>query len=117
MQFFFGLLRLCGMGCAVVPTQGCCRPIPWQFPVKVCTAKVHGLSLQTCKNVFFSDRFGSSTAKRQRHTSCRRQQDFIFIVIQIIGTHSPQDEVSEIEPNQWERSSCIGGPVEAVIGG
>lgn len=88
MQFFFGLLQLRGMGCVVVPTQGCCRPSPWQFPVKVCTAKAHQLSLQTCKNVFFSGRFGSSSAKRQRHTSRCRQQGFIFIVIQIIGTHT-----------------------------
>jgi hypothetical protein len=35
---FSVLLRLCGMGCTVVPTQGCCRSKPWQFPVKVCTA-------------------------------------------------------------------------------
>jgi len=100
MQFFFGLLRLCSMGYVAVPTQGCCRPSPWQFFVKVCTAKAHRLSLQTCKNVFFSDRFGSSSAKRQSHTSRRRQRGLTFIVIQIIGTYSPQDEVSKIEPNQ-----------------
>jgi hypothetical protein len=92
MQFFFGLLRLCGMGYVAEPAQGCCRPRPRQFLVKVCTAKADQLSPQTWKNVFLSDRFKSSGAKRQKHISSCREQGFIFIVIQIIRTHTPQDE-------------------------
>jgi hypothetical protein len=74
----------------------------WHSRLKVVTAEGHGNFLSesvlqgstSCRyrferNVSLSDRFWSSSTKRQKHISSCREQGFILTVVQIIGTHTP----------------------------